>query len=69
MEWLAVLVFAGFGYATALLTGWLTLSIDRQPELSPLRVGSIRVIGLGISILALVFALTLTGYAAADFVA
>lgn len=61
MEWAAILYFAGIGYVTAGIAGGLALSIERQPEHSPVAVGALKTIGVGIGLLALGFALVLTG--------
>ncbi|WP_247731299.1 hypothetical protein [Halovivax limisalsi] len=63
MEWAVILYFAGVGYAAAGIAGGLALSIERQPDHSSVTFRALRAIGVGIGLLALGFALVLTGYA------
>ena len=62
MEWLLAIVMGLCGYAAAGIAGGLALTMERQPETAGPLFGAVRVLGLVIAGLALVFATALVGH-------
>ncbi|AGB15352.1 hypothetical protein Halru_0725 [Halovivax ruber XH-70] len=62
MEWVVAIVIGLGGYAAAGIAGGLALTMERQPETVGPLFGAVRVIGLVIAGLAVVFATLLVGH-------